>query len=370
MTPRSISLSRRSLLGFAPLALLAAACGSSTATAPATTVTTTATTTAATTAPAPATTAAPASGAITIYSGRSETLVKPFFEQFTADTGITVNVRYGDSGALAAQLLTEGKASPADVFFSQDAGALGAAAKSKLFTPLPASTTDKVAPTYRAKDGSWVGVSGRVRVIVYNPTLVPTPPTAIDQILDPAWKGKVGFAPTNASWQSFVTALRVVRGEKGAEDWLKRFAANDPKAYDKNAAVRDGVDKGEVSLGLVNHYYLYELIAKEGPEKVIAKNAFMAPGDVGSLVNVAGVGVLASGKNQPAALAFAAYLLGDKAQAFFKDKTFEYPLVGGGAPAAGLPTLAELKPPAIDLSDLDSLAATQELLAKAGLLTK
>jgi iron(III) transport system substrate-binding protein len=362
-------LSRRSLFSITAGALLLASCGSSdSANSPATS-STTAGPGSTTSSTAGATTAKP-TGAITVYSGRSETLVKPLFEQFTADTGITVNVRYSDSGALAAQLLTEGKGSPADVFFSQDAGALSAVAKAKLLTPLTAPSVAKVSSGYRSKDGMWTGVSGRVRVVIYDPAQVTKPPTAIDDVLDPAWKGKLGFAPSNASWQSFVTALRVTRGEAAAEDWLKKFAANAPKAYSGNALVRDAVNSGEVALGLVNHYYLYEKIAKEGADKVTAKNAFMAAGDVGSLVNVAGTGVLGTSKNQPAAQAFVEYLLSEKAQLFFKEKTFEFPLVAGGAPAAGLPALADLKPPAIDLSDLDSIAATQELLAKTGLLTK
>lgn len=351
---------------------LIAACGSSGSTAATTATTATTSTTAGpATAAGPATTApAKASGSITVYSGRSEALVKPFFEQFTAATGVQVNVRYGDSGALAAQLLTEGRASPADVFFSQDAGALGAVAKAKLLAPLAQTQLDKVAPTYRAVDTTWVGVSGRVRVIVYDPAQVPAAPTTIDEVLDPKWKGKVGFAPSNASWQSFVTALRVVRGETAAADWLTRFAANSPKSYSGNGAVRDAANSGEVALGLINHYYLYEKIAKDGADKVTAKNAFMAAGDVGNLVNVAGVAVLSTSKNATAAMALVDYLLSDPAQKFFAEKTYEYPLSGSTTAMAGLPPLVTMKPPALDLSDLDSIATTQEALAKAGLLTK
>lgn len=320
------------------------------------------------TATSPVTTAKP-SGSITIYSGRSETLVKPLFDQFTKDTGITVQFRTGDSGELAAQILTEGARSQADVFFSQDAGALGAVSKAKLFDALAKEAVDAVPAAYRAKDATWVGVSGRVRVILYNPKLVPNPPTRIDQVLDPAWKDKVGFAPTNASWQSFVTAMRVLRGESEAAKWLDSFAKNSPKAYQGNAAVRDAVDKGEVALGLVNHYYLFEKIAKDGADKVTAKNQFL-PGDVGGLINVAGAGVLSSSKNKPAAMAFVQYLLNAESQKYFAEKTFEYPLISSVAPAAAVPALSTLNPAAIDLSDLASIDKTQEALAKAGLLTK
>lgn len=309
-----------------------------------------------------------ASGSLTVYSGRSEKLVADLFTQFTADTGITVEARFGDSGELAGQILTEDSATPADVFFSQDAGALGAVSQAGLFGQLPVSTLDRVAPEFRSTANDWVGASGRVRVIVYNPDLVATPPTSVDDLLDPAWKGKIGFAPTNASWQSFVTALRVIRGDDAAREWLVGFAANEPVAYEKNAAVRDAVNAGEVALGLVNHYYLFEKIAAEGAEAVVAKNQYL-PGDIGGLVNVAGAGVLGNSDNTQAAQCFVSYLVSDAGQEYFVEKSFEYPLVAGIAQVDGQPAFDELNPPAIDLSDLSSIAETQELLADVGLLT-
>ncbi|HAP75237.1 MAG TPA: iron ABC transporter substrate-binding protein [Acidimicrobiaceae bacterium] len=342
------------------LTLVAAACGddesSSTTEAPGTS------------GAAPDSTAA-ASGSITVYSGRSEELVMPLLEQFTAATGIEVEFRGGDSGELAAQLLTEGDASPADVFFSQDAGALGAVENAGLFTALPSELLEIVPAAYESDAGMWVGTSGRVRVLVVNPELVPDAPTTIDELLDPQWKGKIGFAPTNASWQAFVTGLRVLRGDDGAREWLEGFAANEPVAYEKNGAVRDAVNAGEVALGLVNHYYLYELIAAEGQDAVVAVNQFMAAGDPGGLVNVAGVGVLASSDNQAAALALVEFLLSEEGQTYFANNTYEYPLREGVSPQADLPALADLAPPALDLTELDSLAETQEMLAEVGLLT-
>lgn len=309
-----------------------------------------------------------ATGTITVYSGRSEKLVADLYTSFSADTGIGVEVRYGDSGELAGQILTEGSASPADVFFSQDAGALGAVSQVGLFATLPTSILDRVPSEFSSPIGHWVGTSGRVRVIVYNPTLVPTPPASIDELLDPSWKGKIGFAPTNASWQSFVTALRVIRGEDAAREWLQGFADNDPVAYEKNGAVRDAVNAGEVSLGLVNHYYLFEKIAAEGADAVVAENQYL-PGDIGGLVNVAGAGVLAESGNRRAAQCLVSYFVSDTGQQYFVDESFEYPLVDGVAPVDGQPAFDELDPPAIDLSDLSSIAATQELLADVGLLT-
>jgi iron(III) transport system substrate-binding protein len=310
-------------------------------------------------------------GTLTVYNGRSEELVGPLFEQFTEETGIPVALRSASSGELAAQLLTEAEASPADVFVSQDAGALGALTKEGLFAELPAELLDRVDPAFRAEDGTWLGLSGRVRVVTYDPDQVSTPPDTIDEVVAGDYAGgRIGFAPTNASWQSFVTGLRVLRGEDGARAWLEQFAAQDPVAFEGNTQVRDAVNAGQVALGLVNHYYLYELIEEKGEDAVRARNQFMAPGDPGGLVNVAGVGVLASSDDAELARTLVDWLAGPTAQAYFATQTWEYPLVAGIAAPEGLPALAELEAPALDLSDLDSIAETQALLADVGLLTQ
>ena len=306
---------------------------------------------------------------LVVYSGRSEELVAPLIKQFTANTGIEVETRYAGSGELAAQLITEGDQSPADVFLSQDAGALGAVSKAGLFAPIDAATLEAVPSTYSAADGTWVGVSGRARVITYNPTLAPSPPDTIDGLLAPEWKGKIGFAPSNASWQSFVTGLRVIRGEDGAEQWLRAFKAQDPQAFENNVAVRDAVDSGQLALGLSNHYYLYELIDSKGAEAVTAQNQFMAPGDPGGLVNVSGVGVLKTAPNPAGAQEFGAYLVGTSAQEYFANETDEFPFIAAVSAAEGVPPLSDLEPPAVDLSQLDDIETTQELLVKTGLLT-
>ena len=307
---------------------------------------------------------------ITLYTGRNTNLVGPLIDQFTEETGIDVEIREGGSAELAAQILIEGDASPADVFLSQDAGALGAVSKAGLFEVLPDEILDRVPEAYRAADGTWVGTSGRARVLIINPELVDDPPGSIDDLLDPEYEGKIGFAPSNASFQAFVTGLRVLRGEDGAREWLEAFANQNPEAYENNTAVRDAVDRGEIAVGLVNHYYLYELIAELGEEAVTAENVYLDGGDPGGLVNVAGAGVLAGAPNQEGALEFVEYLVGPAGQEFFAEETFEYPLALGVDAAAGLPQLDTLEPPEVDLSDLDSLEKTQELLAETGLLTQ
>lgn len=312
-----------------------------------------------------------AAQALTLYNGRSEELVAPLLEQFTADTGIEVALRSAASGELAAQLLTEGDASPADVFLSQDAGALGALTRQGLFAELPAETLERVPEAYRAEDGTWTGLSGRVRVVVYNADTVAEAPDTIDEVVSGDYAGgRIGYAPTNASWQSFVTGLRVLRGEDGARAWLEKFAAQEPVAFEGNAQVRDAVDAGQVDIGLVNHYYLFELIEEKGQDAVTARNQFMAPGDPGGLVNVSGAGILASSDQPQQAQQLIDYLSSPKAQEYFAQQTWEYPLVAGVEAAAEVPALASLGAPALDLSDLESIQQTQALLAEVGLLTQ
>ncbi|NMR21068.1 extracellular solute-binding protein [Cellulomonas fimi] len=308
--------------------------------------------------------------ALVIYSGRNENLVEPVLEKLEEAVGVPVEVRYASSSELAAQLLEEGDATEADVFFSQDAGALGALAKADMLAPLDPAVTDLVPTEYRDAEGRWVATSARARVLAYDPEQVPgiDQITSIDQILAPEFKGKLAYAPSNASFHAFVTALRVDRGEEGARQWLEAFAAQDPKAYDNNIAVLDAVDSGEAALGLINHYYWYEKVAELGEDEVNARIHFLDSDDPGALVNVAGAGVLAGSDKAEAAAAAVAYLLSDEAQQYFADKTAEFPVVAGiTSTEFELAPLAELDSHQIDLNELDSLETTLELLADVGL---
>lgn len=308
-------------------------------------------------------------GSLTIYSGRTENIIAPLFEQFTRDTGIEVSIRYGESAELAAQISEEGDRSRADVFLSQDAGALGAVAQRGLLAQAPAESTALVDSRFRAKDGTWVGVSGRARVIVYDPAKVPEAqmPNSVFALTDPTWKGRIGIAPTNASFQSFVTGMRVQAGEARTREWLQGLKANDPRIYEGNAAIVKAVNDGQLDIGLVNHYYLYGLQAEIGKDKVVARNHYPTNGDPGALINVAGAGILKSSDHQQRAAQFVNYLLSPSAQHFFAEKTFEYPLIAGVNPL-DLPPLSQIQSPNIDLADLSSLEQTLTVLREVGLL--
>jgi iron(III) transport system substrate-binding protein len=312
--------------------------------------------------------ASPDATMLTIYSGRSEELVAPLIEQFRTATGIDVQVKYGDTAELAATILEEGDASPADVFFAQDGGALGAVAAEGRLTTLPSSVLDLVDARFRSDDGQWVGVSGRARVAVYNTAALEAAdmPDSILDFTDPAWKGRLGWAPTNGSFQAFVTALRAIEGEEGARAWLEGVQANEPRVYEGNDPALLAVGAGEIDVAFINHYYLMRKLAEE-PD-FAAANHFFGAGDPGALVNVAGAGILTTARHADSALDFVEFLLADDSQGYFAAETFEYPLVDGIGADSKLVPLAEIDSPDIDLSDLADLEGTLTLLREVGIL--
>ncbi|WP_405595745.1 iron ABC transporter substrate-binding protein [Streptomyces sp. NBC_01410] len=306
---------------------------------------------------------------LVIYSGRNEKLVKPLLDELEKAVGTKVAVRYGDSAELAAQILEEGDKTKAGLFFSQDAGALGALSTKGLLQKLPQASLDQVDAAFRGGAGDWVGTSGRVRVLAYNPGKVAKVPDSVHELTKPDWKGKIGYVPTNASFQAFVTGMRVLEGDEATRTWLKGLKANDPKVYENNLKVLEAVGEGEVSLGLVNHYYWYEQVAEKGEDKVGAKIHFLPGGDPGALVNTAGVGILKGSDQAPVAQKAVDFLLSKKAQTYFAEETKEYPLAAGvTSTVKDLPPLKSLDAPKIDLGKLDSLQETLKMLQDVGMV--
>lgn len=305
-------------------------------------------------------------GEITIYSGRGESLVGALIERFETETGIQVRIRYAGTAALAVAILEEGSRSPADVYYAQDAGALGALADAGALAALPGAVLDRVDARFRDAEGRWVGTSGRARVLVISPERVPNPPGSIFELTEPEWRGRVGWAPTNGSFQAFVTALRQIHGEEAAEQWLRDMLANEVREYPKNSPQVQAVHDGELDVGLVNHYYLYRFL-DEDPE-FAAANHFTDPGLAGALVNIAGVGMLSASDNRENALRFIAYLLEAQAQEYFRDQTSEYPLAAGVAARPELTPLEQLDPPSLALTSLADLEGTLGLLQEVGAL--
>ena len=306
---------------------------------------------------------------LVVYSGREEELVAPLFERFEQETGIKVEVRYADSAELAATIAEEGGNSPADVFFAQDPGSLGAVEDQ--LAKLPEDVLARVDKRFRDDAGRWVGTSGRARVLVYNTDELSADevPDSVFDLTDPKWKGKIGLPPTNASFQAFITAMRLDVGEERTRQWLIDLKANDPKFYEKNTPTVEAVASGEILLGLVNHYYLY-LVKEEQPDAPIA-NKYLPGDDPGALVSVAGAAILDGAEHADAAERFVEFLLADEQQRFYTDgaEEAEIPLVEGIAPRDGVPALAELsgRGPDVDLSSFGAeLERTLELLNETG----
>ena len=307
---------------------------------------------------------------LTIYSGRSKSLVEPIIKQFEEATGIKVEANFGGTTQLAAALLTEGEKSPAAIFWAQDAGALGAVSKKEMFEKLPESILTKVSSSFRDAKGLWVATSGRARVLAYSLERVKIEelPESIFDLTQPMWKGKVGWAPTNASFQAFVTSLRVQVGEEKTKEWLLGMKANGVKKYAKNTPIIEALAAGEIDAGLPNHYYLLRF-KKSDPEYPVAQTFFKAS-DPGNLVNIAGVGVLKTAENKEAALKFVEFLLSTEAQQYFTSDVFEYPVTEGVTQNENLVPLSELikAAPVFNLNDMDDLEGTVKLLQAAEIL--
>lgn len=309
-----------------------------------------------------------AEGPLTVYSGRSQELIGPLLDRYTTATGVEVNARYGETAELAALILEEAGNSPADVFLAQDAGALGALERAGVLAALPEELLEVVEPRFRSREGRWVGLSGRARVIARNTdrTDPDDVPASVLDLAGPAYRGRVGWAPSNGSFQAFVTAMRVRLGEAQTRSWLQAMVANEVRPYENNVTIVEAVGRGEIDFGLVNHYYLYRFLA-ENPAFPVA-NGFPSGGDVGALVNVAGGGVLDSSDQPDTAQGLLGYLLGPEAQGAFATETNEYPLREGIPGPEGLVPLEEIDTPDIDLSSLADLQGTLTLLREVGAL--
>ena len=238
-----------------------------------------------------------------------------------------------------------------------------------MFAALDADVLGRVSPAFRSPAGQWVGLSGRARTIVYNrENIDPTElPTSILDFTDPQWKGRIGWAPANGSFQAFVTALRLVHDEDVARDWLEGIQANEPIEYPKNTPIVAAVGAGEIDVGFVNHYYLHRFLAEQG-ESFAARNYYTAPGDVGTLINVSGAGILDSSERKGAAAELLRFLLDTEAQRYFTEETFEYPLVDGIQTARLLTPLEDINKPDVDMASLADLRGTQTLLRDLGIL--
>lgn len=306
---------------------------------------------------------------ITLYSGRIPAAIGPAINSYEAAAKRDVQVRYAETADLAATLVEEGDASPADVFFAQEPGAIAAVAEAGLLAKLPQNILDMVPARYRDPEGRWVGVTGRARVIAYNRNVVSESelPSSPFGLADPKWKDRVGWSPASSSMQEYVTALRAKYGDDRTKQWLEEMVDNGAVAFPDNVTIRDAIAKGEIDVGLINHYYVAEAISEEGPDYPVA--VYFPPGGLGSLLLLTSVGVLESSDRKPEAFAFVRSLLSKDSQAFFTSSSKEYPLAKGAKPDPSLSVpISEIPVSDSSLVDLKELQGTIELMKEAGAL--
>jgi iron(III) transport system substrate-binding protein len=306
---------------------------------------------------------------LSIRSGRTENLVGPLIEQFEEESGIDVDIRYGDSADLALLTAEEGDRTTTDVFISQSPGAVGFLDSEGLLTKLPDDVTGLVPEGDAASDGTWVGLSGRVRTLVYNTDLVDPddlPDSVLDLTTDPELAGQVAVAPTNGSFQDFVTVLRMRVGEAETGAFLQALADGDAPTFSDNTAIVEAVGRGEVAMGLVNHYYVF--VARAQDPDLPVENHFFPQGDYGSTLLVTAASIIEGTDRSAEAEQFVEFLLSTEAQQYFTDETYEYPLAEGSAPNEALPPFDAVTATRVDLGELGSgLEQTAELIDSSGL---
>lgn len=305
---------------------------------------------------------------LTIYSGRTSDLIKPLLDQFSEETGTKIDVRYGDSADLALLIDEEGDRSEVDVFISQSPGAVGFLDEQNALSELDDAVLDLVDDDFHAGDGQWVGLSGRVRVLVYNTDLVEESelPGSVLDLTEDTFAGRVAVAPNNGSFQDFVTAMRIELGDDAATEWLAGMVANDSPTYSNNTAIVEAVTRGEVPMGLVNHYYL-ERALDDDPD-LPAANHFFDEGDMGSLLITTATAIIEGSDQSEDAQSLVEFLLSEEAQRYFSEETFEYPLARDVPQAESVPALSTINTTTIDLDGLGGgLARTAELIQDSGL---
>lgn len=311
-----------------------------------------------------------AANSIVVYSGQHEQTTHALAAAFEHQSGIRVEVRSGDEASLGNQVLQEGSASPADVFYSENTPVLEVLAHHGLLAPVAPSTLAAVPARLSSAEGRWVGVSARTSAIVYNTALIKPAelPRSLSELAAARYRGKVAFAPSETDFQPLVSAIIRRDGAAAAEAWLKGLQANG-RSYSDNETILREVNEGQSALAPVNSYYWYRLRDELGAKGTHSAVAYFTPGDVGSLIDISGAAVLRSSSNSVGAQRFLAFLVSAEGQALIAhSKSYEYPLRPGIAAAPGLPALASLHPVALSPAQLGEGREALELEQKLGLL--
>lgn len=277
---------------------------------------------------------------LTIFSGRDEELVGPVLDAFECASGISVVTNFGDPTDLALTLVEQGDRTPADVFLSKSPGSVGFLQNEGFLQPLSDDLLGLVSDENTAANGTWVGITGRQRVLVYNSELVAEGdlPESIFDLTEERFRGQVAIPATNGSFQDWFTVFRAQEGDDVAAQWLTDMVANDAIVTESNRPTVDAVGRGEFSFGLVNHYYNFQQAEALGDDHQALNHSF-ASDDIGSLVIVTAAGITSTSENVDEAQQLIEFMLSEPAQTYFTTDSLEYPLSSGVAPAEVLPAL-------------------------------
>jgi iron(III) transport system substrate-binding protein len=313
--------------------------------------------------------AEPVGGSITVYNAQHESLTQAWVDEFTKQTGVQVTLRNGDDTELGNLLVQEGDASPADVFLTENSPAIALVEKAGLFARVDQATLDQVPAAYRPSTGAWTGIAARSTVFAYNPSLLSEDelPASLLDLQEPAWKGRWAASPGGADFQAIVSALLALEGQPATEAWLAGMKTNST-AYQGNRTVMAAVNAGEISGGVIYHYYWFGDQANTGENSANVKLHYFKNEDPGAFVSVSGGGVLKSSKNAAAAQAFLKFITGVDGQTILQTgDSFEYAIASDVAANPALVPLVDLQAPVIDPSTLDS-TVTSDLMTQAGIL--
>ncbi|HEY1687570.1 MAG TPA: extracellular solute-binding protein [Solirubrobacteraceae bacterium] len=309
---------------------------------------------------------------ITLYSGQHEQTTDALVEGFEKATGVKVNVRNDDEDTLADEIVTEGSKSPADVIYTENSPALEYLQGKGLLAPVASATLAHTPSKYNSPKGDWVGVSARVSVLIYDPSLIKASelPSHVSELAEPRYEGKLGLAAGETDFQPIVTSYARAYGQKATLKWLQEIKENaGSHVYPDNETIADEVNRGAVAFGVVNQYYWYRMRAELGVSNVHSKIAYFAPRDPGYVLNVSPAGMLASSKHKALAQKFLAFLVSKQGQEIIAHSiSFEYPLDDGVTPTAPETPFDQLQPNPITIPQLGDGSTAIALLRKAGLL--
>jgi iron(III) transport system substrate-binding protein len=309
---------------------------------------------------------------ITLYSGQHVQTTDALVAGFEKITGITVNVRSDDEDTLSDEIVAEGARSPADVIYTENTPAIQYLADQGLLAEVDPSTLAATPTRFNSPDGRWVGVSARVSVLIYNPSLIARRdlPTSVLQLADPRYRGLVAFSPAETDFQPIVTSVERTYGHAAALRWLEGLKANaGSHVYPDNETVSDQVNRGAVAFGVINQYYWYRLQAEVGAASMHSKITYFAPHDPGYVLDISPAAVLRSSTHQAAAQRFLAYLVSPQGQEIIAHSiSFEYPIASGVTTARPETPFDQLQPNDITVAELGDGSTAIALLKEAGLL--